>query len=182
MKINKLKIMSIAVVVCCLVSVFWSETLCADNKDGFAQQKIFCCDRIVPYKNRYTDHEDLFKSFVSFSSGTTPSLNEDARSVQLVRQKNFGPILEERYFVLPDFQEVTKNYYIENNYKRLNSFKNYKCATHDLFFEVNAYSNISSIRSNHHLSTISGSTYSRDGKSIDFGTVQNKGVWDREKK
>lgn len=179
---NKSKAISIA--VCCLVASLWSEIQGMDNradlleKGMVEQRKIFCCDKFISYKPRRTDHEDLFNSFQSFSSGTgkNPSLNEDTRAIQIIRQKNFGPILEKRYFVLPDFQEVTEDYFIEYNYKRLNSFKNYKCATHNLFFEVNAYTTSSAIRSNHHQSTISGSIYSRDSKSIDFESVLNKGI------
>ena len=187
MNFNKLKYVSIYV-FCLLIVSLWSETQCADNsayileKDGVEQKKIFCCSGLIPYKPMKTDHEDLFNSFKDFSSGKSPSLNEDTRSIQLVRQKNFGPILEKRYFVLPGFQEVTEDYFDKNNYKRLNSFKNYKCATHNLFFEINAYTSSSAIRSNHHQSTTSGSIYSRNSESIDLESVPNKGIWDRENK
>jgi hypothetical protein len=179
---KKLKILTL--VISCWFSALCLEPQCMDDradileKDGGEQKKIFCCGGVIPYKPRRTDHEDLFNSFKAFSSGTGKSLvlNEDTRSIQIIKQQNFGPILEKRYFVLPDFQEVTEDYFIECNYKRLNSFKNYKCATHNLFFELNAYIKNSEIRSNHHQSTTSGNVYSRDSKIIDFESVPNKGI------
>ena len=179
---NKLKIFIL--VICCWFSALCLKSQCADNrvdileKVGLEQKKIFCCEEFVPYRPRRTDHEDLFNSFKDFASGNGEihSLKEDTRSIQVIIQQNFGPILEKRYFVLPDFQEVKEDFFIEYDYKRLNSFKNYKCAKHNLFFELNAYTRSSSARSNHHQSTTSGNVYSRDSKIIDFESVSNKGI------
>lgn len=179
---NKLKIFTLYI-------FYFFSSLCLDiecmqeradilEKDEAEQKKIFCCGEFVPYKPRRTDHEDLFNSFKDFADGTGKihSLNEDTRSIQIVKQKNFGPILEKRYFVLPDFEEVTESYFTEHNYKRLNSFKNYKCSKHNLFFELNAYTRSSTVKSNHHHSTTSGNVYSRDSELIDFESVPNKGI------
>lgn len=151
-------------------------------KEEEAQAKeIFCCSRALPYKPRRTDHEDLFKAFSSFASEKPlPLIEGDRRAIQFVKQKSFGPVIEKRYFVLPDFKEISAEDFSESGHKRLNSFKNYKCKTHGLFFEVNGYTAGSEV-SHHHKSTVSGSTYKRDDESLDLESVLDKGIWDRFK-
>ncbi|KAK8055651.1 hypothetical protein PG993_000878 [Apiospora rasikravindrae] len=65
-------------------------------------------------------------------------------AVQLVRQVNYGPLESKRYFApssasLSEFVEVAEDDLIQANFQKLNSYKNYKCDTHDRFFEVNIY-------------------------------------------
>ncbi|RDI86363.1 hypothetical protein Vi05172_g3445 [Venturia inaequalis] len=63
--------------------------------------------------------------------------------IQLVRQINFGAIESKRYFLIDEtndtFLEVTEADLIEANYEKLNAYKNFKCAAHNRFFEVNVY-------------------------------------------
>jgi hypothetical protein len=142
--------------------------------------EVFCCRGKTPYKPRRTDHEDLFSAFQEISSdncSTPVGLGED-RAVQVVKQQNFGPVLSSRYFKLPNFEEISQSEFISSNYKRLNSFKNYKCGTHNLFFEVNAYKKNTAL-SHHHTSTIHGRTYSRDSAGIDLSSGADKGYWKR---
>ncbi|KAL6786475.1 hypothetical protein J3E68DRAFT_420604 [Trichoderma sp. SZMC 28012] len=63
--------------------------------------------------------------------------------VQLVKQANYGPQESVRYFMTVndgiEFTEVRENDLIAANFEKLNSYKNFKCSTHDKFFEVNLY-------------------------------------------
>ncbi|KAF1992312.1 hypothetical protein K402DRAFT_321278, partial [Aulographum hederae CBS 113979] len=66
--------------------------------------------------------------------------------IQLVKQVNFGPLESKRYFVMArssdggeQFAEVNEYYLVEENYQKVNSFKNYRCTSHNKFFEVNLY-------------------------------------------
>jgi hypothetical protein len=86
-------------------------------------------------------------------------------AIQFVRQVNFGAIEAKRYFIphtepnvgLVDFVEVTEQDLIAGNFQKLNSYdlniyligdhsklmehryKNFKCTTHNKFFEINLY-------------------------------------------
>ncbi|KAF4535198.1 MFS multidrug transporter [Lasiodiplodia theobromae] len=66
--------------------------------------------------------------------------------IQLVKQVNYGPLESRRYFAVAKgndeeeaFVEVTESDLIAANYKKLNAYKNFKCSTHNKFFEVNVY-------------------------------------------
>ncbi|KAK8088429.1 MFS multidrug transporter [Apiospora hydei] len=65
-------------------------------------------------------------------------------AIQLVRQVNYGSLESKRYFAPTsaspsEFVEVAEDDLIQANFQKLNSYKNYKCGTHDRFFEVNIY-------------------------------------------
>ncbi|KAI3391798.1 hypothetical protein diail_6788 [Diaporthe ilicicola] len=63
-------------------------------------------------------------------------------AVQLVRQVNFGPLESKRYFVptaSDKFIEVSESDLIQANFQKLNCYKNYKCDSHNKFFELNLY-------------------------------------------
>ncbi|KAJ4372081.1 hypothetical protein N0V83_003854 [Neocucurbitaria cava] len=66
--------------------------------------------------------------------------------VQLVKQVNYGPLESKRYFVCrqtnqgnEQFVEVTEQWLIDGNFEKVNAYKNFKCAVHNKFFEVNVY-------------------------------------------
>lgn len=148
------------------------------------RESIFCCQQTFFYpKETITDHEDLFKSFMNFIKYNQPSelITDNQRGLQFIKQKNFGPIIERRYFSSPDFAEISKDDFIKQGYKRLNSYKNLKCDKHNFYFEVNAYSKDAAV-STHHKSTVNGSTYSRDASQIDLTPGKDKGIWHRKNK
>ncbi|KAK3705619.1 hypothetical protein LTR37_013227 [Vermiconidia calcicola] len=115
---------------------------------------IFCCDSIKPYKPRYLDHEPKFEEFMAWATKTTEDNNtiktanlsdvDPTYAVQLVRQVNFGFLESKRYFIPSKdedevFSEITEADLIQANFQKLNSFKNWKCADHNKFFEINLY-------------------------------------------
>ena len=61
--------------------------------------------------------------------------------IQAVKQVNFGPVEEVRYFLrTPDgFEEVTEAFVRLCGLAKKNNYKNFKCQVHNKFFEVNLY-------------------------------------------
>ncbi|KAJ8133249.1 hypothetical protein O1611_g370 [Lasiodiplodia mahajangana] len=111
---------------------------------------IFCCSSITPYRPRRLDHESKFSSFMGWakSDPTEPANGSSLVSgapygVQVVRQVNFGPQESIRYFVADNsssvFLESSEQAFIQANFEKLNSYKNFKCQQHNKFFEVNLY-------------------------------------------
>ncbi|KAL2073709.1 hypothetical protein VTL71DRAFT_11035 [Oculimacula yallundae] len=119
---------------------------------------IFCCSSFKPYRPKQLDHESKFSAFMKWSNSSavatsinpskpvTTLLNSSAYVVQVVRQKNFGALEWKRYFavvansgVVADFNEISGQDIIDANFEKLNSYKNFKCANHNLFFELNLY-------------------------------------------
>ncbi|KAJ5632121.1 hypothetical protein N7490_008460 [Penicillium lividum] len=120
---------------------------------------IFCCSSPSPYRPATLTHEAKFSPFIAWAkisesspSATSASFFADSNNlppyaVQFVRQVNFGAIEAKRYFIPnpkasggePGFVEVTEQDLIAGNFQKLNSYKNFKCITHDKFFEVNLY-------------------------------------------
>ncbi|KAJ4860076.1 hypothetical protein T069G_05064 [Trichoderma breve] len=111
---------------------------------------LFCCSSIRPYRPQRLDHEHKFDKFMQWAKSTSakpdvvPILIVSADYVvQLVRQANYGPQESVRYFMTVndgiEFTEVRENDLIAANFEKLNSYKNFKCITHDKFFEVNLY-------------------------------------------
>ncbi|KAI1117864.1 hypothetical protein F5Y14DRAFT_326889 [Nemania sp. NC0429] len=116
---------------------------------------LFCCAGIKPYKPSYLQHQSKFADFTTWAQFP----KESARSndeidldemrpefvVQLVRQVNYGPLEATRYFAKTNdharerFVEIGEQALIQANFKKLNSYKNFKCEEHDKFFEVNLY-------------------------------------------
>ncbi|KAF9780381.1 hypothetical protein IL306_000317 [Fusarium sp. DS 682] len=117
---------------------------------------IFCCSDIEPYRSQHLSHQTKFNNFMSWgsfpkeSSLSTGYARHDfsqlnpSYAVQLVRQVNFGPLESKRYFIPTDsseieYVEVSEQDLIEANFKKVNTYKNYKCRGHNKFFEVNIY-------------------------------------------
>ncbi|KAJ2995490.1 hypothetical protein NUW58_g1252 [Xylaria curta] len=120
---------------------------------------IFCCSSIKPYRPARLDHEAKFDHFMRWteSDSVTPAndsslIGEAPYAVQLVRQVNYGPQESIRYFIPVKndsaFLEVTEDDLLSVNFQKLNSFKNFKCARHNKFFELNLYQENPS--NNHH--------------------------------
>ncbi|KAI4957781.1 hypothetical protein J4E86_004920 [Alternaria arbusti] len=110
---------------------------------------IFCCSDIQGYRNRYLSHESKFETFMDWGNypkasdtGTAPSATNFTFAVQVVKQTNYGPLDSKRYFVTGSdgtFAEVTEQWLIDADFEKVNTFKNFKCAAHNKFFEVNVY-------------------------------------------
>ncbi|KAJ4413865.1 hypothetical protein N0V82_008266 [Gnomoniopsis sp. IMI 355080] len=115
---------------------------------------LFCCGSIQPYRPQTLSHEHKFKTFMSWAicpreSTASPDpvdllALKPEFAVQLVRQVNYGPLESKRYFVPRgsddgEFLEIAESDLIQANFQKLNAYKNYKCNTHDKFFEANLY-------------------------------------------
>ncbi|KAK0619717.1 hypothetical protein B0T14DRAFT_519723 [Immersiella caudata] len=122
---------------------------------------LFCCGSIRPYRPQRLLHEDRFKAFMAWAeyprdvpaSSTDETEDTDKNRltgaspphvIQLVRQINYGPLESKRYFVPVEgkdneFVELVEDDLIQANFKKLNSYKNFKCESHNRFFEVNVY-------------------------------------------
>ncbi|OGM44668.1 hypothetical protein ABOM_007477 [Aspergillus bombycis] len=115
---------------------------------------IFCCTHITPYRPQILGQESKFNEFLEWAHWTVTSevsSDYDASStvpeyaVQLVKQVNYGPLEGRRYFIPrrdlsgAEFIEVSEQWLIEKNFQKLNSYKNFRCALHNKFFELNLY-------------------------------------------
>ncbi|EXM19077.1 hypothetical protein RAB80_015016 [Fusarium oxysporum f. sp. vasinfectum] len=117
---------------------------------------LFCCDAIEPYRSQYLSHQSKFDNFMSWGSFPKEftvdigdvqhdlSQLNPSYAVQLVRQVNFGPLESKRYFITKDssegqYMEVSEQVLIQANFKKANTYKNYKCRNHNKFFDVNIY-------------------------------------------
>ncbi|KAH6839463.1 hypothetical protein B0I37DRAFT_449387 [Chaetomium sp. MPI-CAGE-AT-0009] len=120
---------------------------------------LFCCGSLQPYRAIHLDHEDKFRAFMAwaeFPTDSSPSTDDGAEkidlneltpayAIQLVRQVNYGPIESKRYFIpvwkgrANEFLEVVEDDLLQANFLKLNTYKNFKCQSHDKFFEVNVY-------------------------------------------
>ncbi|KAI0473170.1 hypothetical protein GGR56DRAFT_698174 [Xylariaceae sp. FL0804] len=128
---------------------------------------LFCCGSVKPYKSQYVLHQAKFTTFMDWAKSpknvvpvSSPAAEHNDREtpleslgaqfvIQLVRQVNYGPLEGIRYFARVDdskdigddekFVEVKDKDLIQANFKKLNSYKNFRCAEHDKFFELNVY-------------------------------------------
>ncbi|KAG5791048.1 hypothetical protein H9Q69_009891 [Fusarium xylarioides] len=115
---------------------------------------LFCCDAIESYRSQYLSHQSKFNNFMSWGSFPRQSTLDEIQhnlsqlnpsyAVQLVRQVNFGPLESKRYFIPQDlsegqYTEVFEQDLIQANFKKANTYKNYRCSSHNKFFEVNIY-------------------------------------------
>ncbi|OAQ96603.1 hypothetical protein LLEC1_07820 [Akanthomyces lecanii] len=112
---------------------------------------IFCCAAIAPYRPQRLTHEDKFTSFLKWAAFPRESKVESAAgtrlpgagfAVQLVRQVNHGPLESKRYFTPGQentFAEVDEEELIQANFAKVNTYKNFRCPTHNKFFELNMY-------------------------------------------
>ncbi|KAF2792874.1 hypothetical protein K505DRAFT_350319 [Melanomma pulvis-pyrius CBS 109.77] len=117
---------------------------------------IFCCSSMRPYKGKAISHEAKFTNFMAWaafpresdlnSSDDAATITHPPYVVQIVKQVNFGPLESKRYFALnasgsgdEAFVEVLEKWLIDANFQKLNTFKNFKCDSHNKFFELNIY-------------------------------------------
>ncbi|KAF2635340.1 hypothetical protein P280DRAFT_536420 [Massarina eburnea CBS 473.64] len=114
---------------------------------------IFCCSGTQGYKNKTISEESKFREFITWvafpkeSKIQTEDLPSTATlAIQVVKQVNYGPLENKRYFIHNSngsgetaFVEVAEQWLINANFQKLNAYKNYKCATHNRFFEMNVY-------------------------------------------
>ncbi|EPE36671.1 hypothetical protein GLAREA_08834 [Glarea lozoyensis ATCC 20868] len=115
---------------------------------------IFCCTQISPFRPTRTDHDAKFQTLLTWAkeadTTTEPDAdvldlleNQSAFVIQIVRQVNYGPLEFKRYFTPSKdgsgFVELTEKALIDANFQKLNSYKNYRCSSHDKFFEFNLY-------------------------------------------
>lgn len=100
---------------------------------------LFCCDSIQPYRPKRLEHEVKFNDFMAWArlneaATSTPGNSSEASSgdlkapyaVQLVRQVNYGPLENKRYFIPVEgqdqtFAEVKEDDLIQANFQKLNS-------------------------------------------------------------
>ncbi|KAK4541726.1 hypothetical protein LTR36_007435 [Oleoguttula mirabilis] len=117
---------------------------------------IFCCNKYQPHRSRTVDHEAKFRALLSWAQSTSSSPigsvqssveemlgDSSSYAVQVVQQVNFGPVETRRYFVADaasdTFTEISERDLVDANYKKVNSYKNFKCALHNKYFELNMY-------------------------------------------
>ncbi|KAK1749488.1 hypothetical protein QBC47DRAFT_465535 [Echria macrotheca] len=118
---------------------------------------LFCCGSTKPFRPAYLLHQAKFTAFMTwakFPRSSSPAIDDAERvdlvalqppyAIQLVQQVNYGPLESKRYFVPiegseTEFVEVVEDDLLQANFKKLNSYKNFKCEEHDKFFEVNVY-------------------------------------------
>lgn len=145
-------------------------------------REVFCCSKIEPYRPRRLDHEPKFTAFMTWAGSVTTSLasndahapvNSAPYAVQIVRQVNFGPKEWIRYFIPASggsvFAEATEDDLLEANFEKLNSYKNFRCAKHNRFFEVNLYQK-NAINTHHWRATLA-----RPSRDIDL-SFRRKGT------
>ncbi|KXJ85106.1 hypothetical protein Micbo1qcDRAFT_181102 [Microdochium bolleyi] len=110
---------------------------------------LLCCNGLSTYRPLRIDHEskfDMFKAWAAYPRETSPrgdvQISPSSFIIQLVRQVNFGPIEAKRYFGSDGdggFVEVREQDIINANFRKVNSYKNFKCAAHSKFYEFNLY-------------------------------------------
>lgn len=61
--------------------------------------------------------------------------------IQAVKQVNFGPVEEVRYYrrTTDGFEGVTESFVKSRGLKKKNTYKNFRCEVHNKFFEINLY-------------------------------------------
>merc|ERR1739848_234868 len=137
--------------------------------------EVFCCPKLEPYRPRRLDHEPKFTAFMTWAGSVTTSLTSNDKhapvhsapyAVQVVRQVNFGAQESIRYFIPASegsvFAESTEDDLLQANFETLNSYKNFRCATHNRFFDVNLYQK-NAINTHHWRATLS-----RPSRDIDL--------------
>jgi hypothetical protein len=130
----------------------------------------FCCSKYKDYKNIWQNNtnSERFREFISFTNGNTLPNASTPYAVQAVVKQDFGPVLYTKWYIREGngFKEDDTNN-SSREFLRSNDFKNYKCARHCRYFELNLYTQDGV--SHHHESTRSGRDYFRDAR-IDQGT------------
>ena len=128
--------------------------------------------RAVGYRNCHTDHEMKLRSFreyVCHGTKLSDGVTEEF-VIQFVCHPNFAAHLKTiTYYTFdPSSGTFDETGSLPTGYRRANSFKNYKCPQHNLFFEVNLYK-AGVVVSSHHISTKAGREFSRIASAIDIG-------------
>ncbi|KAL5352303.1 hypothetical protein ACLOAV_002250 [Pseudogymnoascus australis] len=120
---------------------------------------VFCClSGPKPYRPQILSHEPKFEAFLRWMPASQDAstvgtiegksiLSDDSSTyaIQVVQQVNYGPLESKRYFISGDggrgtnFYEVTEGDLIQANFEKLNAYKNFKCDSHNKFFEFNIY-------------------------------------------
>lgn len=119
--------------------------------------------RSLDNERKFTDFLAWAKPNPTTSPLSTDTTEPPPYAIQLVRQVNYGPLESKRYFApaATGFSEISEQDMIAANFKKLNAcvsstggvmledyavtvrswrrFKNFKCAAHNKFFEVNLY-------------------------------------------
>ena len=90
----------------------------------------FCCGSLSAYRPNCTAHDIKFSSFLS-QVGTEEEVVFCVKS-----QVDFGPLLGTKYWSLKDSIAKEESGTFT---QKLHAFKNYKCATHKMFFAVDLY-------------------------------------------
>ncbi|GIQ80688.1 hypothetical protein KIPB_001523 [Kipferlia bialata] len=131
---------------------------------------VLCCSSVRAYKPRRTDYEGKFNAFLAFERGDAVPTGLGDFLVQAVKQQNFGPVVSTTCYRYTGsgFETVPST----SGYRRANSFKNFICTSHNLYYELNMYTGTGDSR--HHESTRSGAQYQRD-EAIDAPGGATKG-------
>eukprot|EP00922_Rhytidocystis_sp_ex-Travisia-forbesii_P045370 GHVS01067691.1.p1 GENE.GHVS01067691.1~~GHVS01067691.1.p1 ORF type:complete len:146 (+),score=11.27 GHVS01067691.1:118-555(+) len=102
--------------------------------------KLFCCDKMTPYKCRRTDHEDKFKAFLAWEQGSSAPSLPAGFGIQFCQNTNFQKDHRVSFYTTDNGTQFNQDEGAVSSARSLNSFKNFKCAEHNQFFEVNLYS------------------------------------------
>ncbi|KAH7213299.1 uncharacterized protein BKA55DRAFT_599777 [Fusarium redolens] len=107
---------------------------------------LFRCDTIEPYRSQYLSHQSKFNSFMSWGSSPKESTLDTGDIQHDLSQldPSYAVQLSKRYFIPQDssegqYIEESEQYLIQANFKKANTYKNYKCRGHNNFLEVNIY-------------------------------------------
>ena len=134
----------------------------------------------TPYRQTRTEHEANFREFIDWAQKdeSVSSVGSSKYLIQYVRHPNFQQNnTDVKWFKKAGstFVEVDDS----SGYKRANAYKNFRTAPqvgnpNGMFYELNLYTSDAQMTSQHHTSTISGSSYVRDG-SHDKESIPTKG-------
>ncbi|KAF7585580.1 hypothetical protein BBP40_010639 [Aspergillus hancockii] len=96
---------------------------------------IFCRSQITPYRPQALEHERKFDGFLIWARVVVTS------EVSFSNDNASSAVPEYAVRMISDvaFTKVTGQWLIEMNFKKVNSFKNFKCTRHNKFFELNLY-------------------------------------------
>lgn len=144
--------------------------------------EFFCCSNRSDYRNiwRNTETTRLIREFMLFTDkgqGSLPLVTSEDYAIQAVTKEDFRPTLSTVWYIRSGTGfRVDSTNNSAGTFIRSNDYKNFKCKSHNKYFEVNLYTREVSI-SYHHESTRSGRRYARDA-SIDqtAGSVCTKGA------
>ena len=115
-----------------------------EKEDGPYRDKLFpCCDGMTPFKARQLNNERYFTAFKD-GSGHYPAIVYEVK-----RQIDKGSLLDTRHYQMINGvrTEVSGNFT-----QKIHSFKNYTCASCNLFFGIDLYrATVSEGHNAHHM-------------------------------